>query len=472
MYAYQQYFMRIILLGLFSVFIFSCSKKENSNTVYFGGEIINPNDDYIVLYQNQTFIDSIKLDDNNRFFVDLGEKLESGLYYFTHKPERQYIFIEKGDSILIRLNTLDFDESLVFTGNGAEKNNFLIDMYLLNEDEENLILKYYTLETSNFVSKLDSLKSMKIEQYDDLINQFDLSDEAKKILTASIYFPYYKSKELYPYMHNKLLHKDDIKLVASDYYNYRNELNLNDKQLSYFGPYFSFVRTRLNSLSLSECKSACHDGNIESYHFQVHKLKLIDSIIEDEALRDNLFRNTAYEYLLKDQKNMRANQKFIKAFNKITNNDDHMEEIHHLYNSIQELQYGNKFPEISLVDVNGETIFSNDVIKGKTVFYFWSIDQRTHMKNINKKIKILAKAYPSYNFIGINISENQAKWLDAIKNLKLKASHQYRCSNANETRKFVIDDLNKVIFINEDGTIVNAFTKLYEPHFEKKLQKF
>ena len=37
---------------------------------------------------------------------------------------------------MFRLNTLDFDESLVFTGEGAKKNNYLINLFLEHEKEE------------------------------------------------------------------------------------------------------------------------------------------------------------------------------------------------------------------------------------------------------------------------------------------------------------------------------------------------
>ena len=41
---------------------------------------------------------------------------------------------------MLRLNTFDFDESLVYTGKGAKENNFLMDIYLLNEEEDEKII--------------------------------------------------------------------------------------------------------------------------------------------------------------------------------------------------------------------------------------------------------------------------------------------------------------------------------------------
>ena len=40
------------------------------------------------------------------------------------------------DSVLMYLNTWDFDESLIFSGKGGSKNNFLINLYLQQEKNE------------------------------------------------------------------------------------------------------------------------------------------------------------------------------------------------------------------------------------------------------------------------------------------------------------------------------------------------
>ncbi len=68
------------LLGLTLLSISACSEKSGeSATIYFGGEIVNPTSDYVVLYRNDAYVDSVKLDDNNRFAFNLKD-IEEGLY--------------------------------------------------------------------------------------------------------------------------------------------------------------------------------------------------------------------------------------------------------------------------------------------------------------------------------------------------------------------------------------------------------
>ena len=115
------------LFFLLVVLIVSCGVKErDSSSVFFAGEIVNPTNDKVVLYRGDEPLDTAYLDQFNRFTIELDSVVE-GLHHFQHHPEEQYVYLEKGDSIQLRLNTINFDESLVFSGTGEEINNFIVD---------------------------------------------------------------------------------------------------------------------------------------------------------------------------------------------------------------------------------------------------------------------------------------------------------------------------------------------------------
>ena len=107
---------------LTTLLIFSCenSKSSKGDYAYFGGEIINPSNNYVTLTNVNDKKDTIYLDNNNRFLHKI-DSLNPGMYTFAHGGEYQTILLEPNDSLLLRLNTNDFDESLVYTGKGAKK---------------------------------------------------------------------------------------------------------------------------------------------------------------------------------------------------------------------------------------------------------------------------------------------------------------------------------------------------------------
>src|SRR5690554_6616939 len=110
---------KIVLLLSCGVVLNSCKKEfeDSDYTAYFVGEIINTKSEWVLLYKDGELIDSIPLDEKNRFFVK-DDSLPVNLYSFQHEPEYQYVYFDQNDSLMLRLNTHDFDGSLVFCGRG------------------------------------------------------------------------------------------------------------------------------------------------------------------------------------------------------------------------------------------------------------------------------------------------------------------------------------------------------------------
>lgn len=206
------FFPALVLLG--------CTSEKHPSNTFFAGQIINPTDSIVVLFKGEEPVDTARLDIHNRFSMSL-KKIKSGLYNFSHLPEYQYVFIESGDSIFVRLNTLDFDESIVFMGRGSEINNFLIDMFLTFEEEESQVSSFYALEPIPFKYKTDSLYQLKRSELQNLITSSNLSPEAIEIANASIDFNYFSTQEIYPYAHRRRTGSETLDVLPNDFYAYR-----------------------------------------------------------------------------------------------------------------------------------------------------------------------------------------------------------------------------------------------------------
>ena len=229
--------LRIFKLILVSIiFIFSsCNNKNSSDDFFLGGEIINPSSNYVNFYYNNIKIDSLELDSENKFFKKI-ENIKPGIYRIEHLPENQYIIIENGDSLWIRVNVEDFKESLTFSGKGSSKNNFLVDMSNMDDYENEYLSRYYVVESDIFKSKIDSLMNEKIriwDLFDETVDQKRLSNSVTK---SSIKYNYFNKLERYALLRGTNLTKN--KRVS--FYNYRDEIDLNDTDLSLFEPYVTY----------------------------------------------------------------------------------------------------------------------------------------------------------------------------------------------------------------------------------------
>ena len=122
------------LFGLL-IFVGCQTSPEEIKPVFVGGDIINPSNNYVVLYDTQNNTDTLYLNDENRFFHHF-TNFKPGIHSFVHGGKYQSILLEENDSIMMHINTHDFDESIVYNGIGAKKNNYLINLLLKLEKED------------------------------------------------------------------------------------------------------------------------------------------------------------------------------------------------------------------------------------------------------------------------------------------------------------------------------------------------
>lgn len=454
-----------ILFCFLLILIFGCGGNgTKSREVYFAGEIVNPTSQYVVLFKDDQAIDSAKLDENNRFAFHL-DHITEGLHNFKHAPEYQYIYLENGDSIVIRLNTINFDESLVFAGTGEAVNNFLVEMFLTGEEEESVIASYYGLSPGQFSDKIDSLRRNKLSLLEEVETHANMSDRASELARASIDYNYYIYKEMYPFYHKKRMGLANVPTLPEAFYAYRGNLDLNNENLSFFRPYYRFINYHLGNLTYMQCLENCetHDHSMESYlHANMHKLGLIDSLISEKALRDNVFRHVAMDYLLRVQDSEQNNRKFIETFHDLSGNNRHITEIDDLYKSVMRIQPSKPLPNIDLEDTQGRKVSLREIAKGKNVvFYFWSATQRGHFENTIERIRQLSAQDQKHQFIGISFNTDVARWKGLIEAKGLDQKNQYRATDFEQlTHSLIVYPMNKAV-IAKDSLIVNAFANLY-----------
>ncbi len=457
-----------LLLFSFVAILFGCTSAEKKeNSTYFAGEIVNPTSNYVVLYKGEVVIDTAELDNKNRFSFSL-DNISEGLYNFKHAPEYQYVHLEMGDSLMARLNTVAFDESLVFSGKGEAINNFLLELFLAKEEEEKKVSKdFYNLKPKDFSAQINTLINEKMENLEAVNLESPLSKAAYEIAETSIKYSYYNYKEKYPFKYKKHTKGNKFKELPDDFYSYRKNLNFNNSKLNYLRPYYDFMKSHFGNLSYATCSHKCAVENgivVKNHlHFNKHKLKLIDSIVIEKELKDNLYRNVAINYLLKVNDTKENNEIFIKRFHELSKSNRHIEEIDNLYSSIKKLQPKNKIPDIKVVNTSGHNVSLQTISKDKkVVFYFWSDKNKKHYNNVFKQVSKLSEK-SDYSFVGINVNAiNDSVWKKIIKTNELDSLKQYRANNFETlTKSLLIYPLNKCI-ITDNTEIVNAFSDIYK----------
>lgn len=466
--------MRILLPSYFLLFVlFACNKKSDSNKdVYFGGVVINPYDEWVYLFEGEKVIDSVSLNEDNTFMFHFKE-IPMGLYRFVVKPEYQYVFFEPGDSLMVYLNTLDFDESLVFSGDGNEKNNFLSEIFLQNEKETDKIISFYQLSAHDFVRKMDSLRTIKMVELSKLKSEIAISERFEKVAIGSINFINFRARELYPFINATHIETGSLNLPKG-YYDFRKEVSMDDTIFMSYYSYKKYLVSYLNNVSYFKCLADCKSQPISSkfsVHHNLHKLSLIDSLVINPAIKDMLLQDSAVSFLINEEDSSSLSV-FISKFDKIVRNQRIKKEIDVLAENVSRISKGSNLPEICVVNAKGESINLTQVLKGhEAVICFWDSNLIGHFKNEHEKIATFKQDYPKIKFIAISTSTNHEQWLGEISDNRLDVNTEFRALDFKKlSEDLVIKNITKTFLINADGTIKDSSLNFFDPAFETFLK--
>lgn len=149
------------LLSLFAILSILSCKTEPKDYVTLSGKITNKNSDSLQI-RSRTYTKTIQVAEDGSFKDTL--KLETGIYNLFDGKEATAIFLKNGFDINLTLNAAEFDETIAYSGNGAEHSNFLAKSNVLHEK----------LLDPNIFADIDDMAGLKKElnNIEDQLNTF------------------------------------------------------------------------------------------------------------------------------------------------------------------------------------------------------------------------------------------------------------------------------------------------------------
>ncbi|WP_405198173.1 hypothetical protein [Christiangramia sp. LLG6405-1] len=461
-------------LSLCCALIFSgCTNDSNENgTIYLGGQINNPETDFVVISKENKIIDTLFLDAKNQFGKNYPE-LEAGIYTFNHPPESQIMYMEPGDSVLIYLNTLSFDESLNFSGAGSEKSNFLLDMFLKNEQNNDLILTYYKIAPSEFARITDSIRQQRIDKLNTLSEEREFSEDFLEIAHASIDYEYFDLRERYTFLINKY-RKDFRDQIPEDFNNYRNEIDFNNRELQDYYVYTNFIDDYLRSKAIEYCTRTHNEHkdcyNINSYKNIERRIVLIDSLSNIESLKNEFLDRLATLAIVNSERASR-----IDSLLQLLQDIDytHIEDARNLAEIQKVYLNGQSLADLWAMNTAGKELKYGEIINRPTVTYAWSLYAPAHHRWQHNIISSLREKYPQVDFVGVNVDVNEREeWLRTLETFGYNKSFEYQIARRQIPKDSYRRYLNKLFFVNKDAIIVKGDIQFGNSDFEEELEKF
>lgn len=432
-----------------------CVKTNKSKPTYFGGKIINPKSDFVILYDNNEFIDTIPLEKNNTFLGSY-DNLKEGLYTFHHGNEHQYVFMQPADSTLIRLNTWGFDESLVFSGSNAERNNLLIDAFIQSEVDEKIIAKYYNLPPKEFTHKIDSLKKIKsliLKRYEENYSE-NPSKKFSEFLDVALNYPLYTSLEQYAINNVTKKNPDDL---GSNYYSYRDNANVCNDSLMFYGPYYRFFIEKVYNDVYQK------NSRQKSENFTVDLLNAINSSTDLEEVKNQLLYNTVVGHFFKDPTNEKNSETFYKFF-KLNTDNEQKKTIQRLINDLKLLNKGEELPSFNLIAPDGGLTDIKDISKGKNTVVLFKNYKYASDDWVSSRFNYLVKNNPEVNFVLVNLCDTSKRY---TKNIDIK--YQYMLPEESATCDFSSSKFSRMVLIDKNGIIQNGYTSLSSSNINQEI---
>ncbi len=467
--------LKLSLILFISLVFISCDKEnKTSKEVFVKGQIGNPSSEYVIISKNNIDLDTLKLDSNNRFegtFKDI----KAGLYVFRHPPENQIIYLEPGDSLLVWLNTLEFDESINFSGKGSEKSNFLTHLYLLNQQDNDLILSYYKLDPSEFAKKTDSIRDNLKQQLRDLEEKSDISQDFYKIANASINYEYYDLRERYAFLIRKYNPSQTSKIPAN-FHEYRKAVSFNNEALEDSYVYLNFIDDFLRTKSLENCaKNKPNDKtctNLTTFENIRYRIELVDSLIQNKNIKNTFLDRLASQGIIYSQK--AENVDLILNLLKKMNYSGNMQKgIAQMAKIQSDFLPGNSLADKVYINTRKDTVKLKSFSRKPMITYRWVSSSPSHYKWQQEIIKDLQFKYPEVAFIGINLDmDDSDKWLEVIKNNSFDPKQQFQATRIRVDKNLLKNYLNKLIFMDSKGNIVRGDLQISTPDLENKILEF
>ena len=452
-----------ITLSFICLTLLGCSNiKENSST-FFGGRIINPKTKFVVLYANDKVVDTLLLNDRNKF-LGTYKNLDEGLYYFQHGNENQYIYLEPKDSLMLRLNTWDFDESLVFAGKGAERNNILIDIFLETENERKNFYQLNKLKSKAYKSKIDSIIEFKLHTYSDYKEKHpDETESYFKILKTALVYPIYSRVERYPINHVYISRKDDFPKIEASFYDYRSSLDFDNNSLMYYTPYARYITNYLYNITYSMGHKPMKDEF--SSDFTLDLLNTINAKINSKDSKNAFLKRTVLDHFYR-KSSCNLNEKAFDVFFTLSSNEGDKVLLKNLIEDNKLIRKGDEIKDFTILDFTNQAINIEDfTINKNSVLLFWN-KEYISKSMISARIPFLQKKYPLLNFAVIEIDGDNT---NRIKDIDIK--NQYFINSNTLQNNFLTSKMHRTILVNKNGIVENGYAAISSGNIYKQLKE-
>ncbi len=426
-----------LLFALVAIlFINSCKKEEQKEYTVFTGKITNPQTDSVFLY----FPDREKafaLNEKGEFYdtIQLDQK---GYFYFSDGREQTELFLFPGDSLHITLDTRKFDESIVYSGSGAAKNNYLVKKFLKEEAVGTSSSELFSMNPVDFQKKFkEHTNQLEVE-----LNSSEAENEFREIEKRNLKYGYLSLIAQYPDAHKYFTGKSPE--LPEGFLNELEGISYDNQEDYQLIPYYKDLIINKYMIDIESAESP-------------ERLEEMVSTIKSKEIKEDLVGALFYRISSTNPDSESLNG-IIQKYS--TNEQLKMRALQKT-NAVKNILAGKPSPQFSYQDIKGKKI-SLDDFKGKLVYIdVWATWCGPCIQEI-PALKKLKEDYKSKNVeiisISIDVEKDFEKWKKMVAEKQLKGVQLFADKDwkSDFVKAYGIDAIPRFLLIDQNGNILNA----------------
>ncbi len=437
----------IIFLGGLIALTNCVPTQEEEITTMITGKIDHPLGEVVKVYNGDLlFSDSL---DNEGYFAI---QLEVDKPYFLQLKHGEYttFYIRPGDSLHINLDTDQFDETVVYSGDGADLSQFCASIVLYNDTAvsfQNLM----QLEESEFLEAIDQLEA----DYNQLLVDAGVKDELFVSAQKEI-FKLVRGRHLLGYenAHQNLAESDSFKL-SDDFYSSLEGIDINNE-----GSYDLFEFRRYISAYLDNQIADTYNKIEEPSEGDYYRLfmEAIEENITNPSIKKKLHYSqlNSYPFTYIDDE---TRTKWIGYFEALSPDSAKLAVIKEKQKEIDKLKPGNDAPGFSYVSIDGEMVSLEDLSGSYVYVDVWAtwcgpcLRELPHLEKLQEEFKD-----SPVKFVSVSIDNSPEPWRKMVTKKEMKGIQLYAegAWGSDIVKDYMIGGIPRFILIDPEGKIISS----------------
>lgn len=427
-------------------------------TVTVSGRITNPTDDYVyiryyadLLTFDEITADSARLDDQGGFTMTFPCP-EGGAATFYHGDEITDMYLMPGDDLYLTLDTEAFDESLTYTGLGAQRHNYIAArmMAILGLDPT-----LFGMEEAPFIAYTDSLRTSNMRLLEtwlgDRPNQTAAEGAFLNWEKANILYIWATLRQMYPAYRAYMAQDAKYTPLSDNYYDFLDSFEVFDTTALGNEHYGNFLETYI------ERDAAMWQGNNKIEDDIAGRVAYMNSQLPSR-IREFAYAQWLYSLLVHEGR-LDDGLPLFEDYRRTWPKSPYTGILNTAVEALKKLAPGNPAPAFTLPDRDGKP-FSLSDFKGKVVYMdIWATWCGPCIGEFPAMDKLIGKMEgKDVVFLGVSVDPDAEKWKAFLANREARGIHLHSPGNFDSViaRQYQVHGIPHYVLIDREGRIASA----------------